>query len=388
MNILHNNGQKTLIAPPQILDFEQELNWTRKHIPHLKKVMAIFPVQQNIRLACSMHIDRKVIPFLEELMNKNIELFVLTCNPNTVRNEAVAYLQSRGAIVKAWHNMSPTEYANALESALDWQPTHVCEMGADLTTALLKRDASARPAIKASLEATGSGITRLNGVLAPYPIFNWDDLPVKEGLHNRYLVGLSTWQTFFARTRLTLHEKKVLIIGFGSVGRGVADAARTFGGNVIIAEKDPGRRLEAEYAGWNTCSLDEGLSQANVIVTATGVRHLIGKEHLNQLKNGTFLINVSHINDEIDVVALGQYPHNEALPFVEEFILDQNRSLYLFANGTIANLTAGEGDSINAFDVTLAVMANGIRHITGKGQSEKPGIYLLPRAAWQEGFEG
>ncbi len=372
-----------LTPPPQILDFEQELNWTRKHIPHLKNVMANFPTTKNVRLVCSMHIDRKIIPFAEELLAKKIELFIITCNPNTVRNEAVAYLQTHGATVQAWHNMSPTEYAQAIETAIDWQPTHFCEMGADLTTALLKRDISGRPIIKASLEATGSGITRLNGVNPPYPIFNWDDLPVKEGLHNRFLVGLSTWQTFFARTRLTLHEKKVLIIGFGSVGRGVADAARTFGGKVIIAEKDPGRKLEAEYAGWHTCSLEEGLGQANVIVTATGVANLINQQNLNLLQNGAFLVNVSHINNEIDVDSLYQCPHQEALPFVEEITLSENRNIYLFANGTIANLTAGEGDSINAFDVTLAVMASGIQHITGIGQNEKPGIYILPKTVWR-----
>ncbi|MEI8632723.1 hypothetical protein P4S72_13480 [Vibrio sp. PP-XX7] len=79
-------------------------------------------------------------------------------------------------------------------------------MGADLTTRLHENEAG--PAIIAGLEATGSGISRLGGVQPRYPIFNWDDLPVKEGLHNRHMVGLTAWHTFFQTTHLTLHEKK------------------------------------------------------------------------------------------------------------------------------------------------------------------------------------
>jgi adenosylhomocysteinase len=123
--------------------------------------------------------------------------------------------------------------------------------------------------VQAGLEGTGSGISRVQGLRLCYPIFNCDDLPIKEGLHNRHMVGLTTWQAFFDRTRLSLHEKRVLVVGFGSVGRGVADTARAFGGSVWVAERDPARELEAAYAGWEVRPLNEAVRVADVIVTAT-----------------------------------------------------------------------------------------------------------------------
>jgi adenosylhomocysteinase len=329
-----------------------------------------------------MHITIKILPWVEGLLQKKAQVFITTCNPTTVQDEVVAYLQQKGAQVEAKRDMSARAYEKAIHHALDWNPTHVCEMGADLTFALHQR-AGSIPNVLAGLEATGSGIARLQKIKLRYPVFNWDDLPIKEGLHNRYLVGLGTWHTFFERTRLTLHGKRVLVIGYGSVGRGLADAARAYGGTVCVAERDAARALEARYAGWEVRSLSEALSLSDVIVTATGAQHVLRAEHFSLLKNGVFLLNVGHRADEIDLPNLLAYPHDEALPFVEAIRLDNTRTVYLFAGGSMANLTAGKGDSLNSFDLTLAVMAMGIAHIIGAGAREAAGVHLLPRSAWE-----
>ena len=124
--------------------------------------------------------------------------------------------------------------------------------GGTLTARLLENAGDAR--ISAGLEATGSGISLISGLLRAgrtlgFPVFNCDDIPIKEGLHNRYLVGLSTWHTFMERTLLSLHGRRVLVVGFGLVGQGVAEIARAFGGTVSVAEKDPARSLFAGRRG-------------------------------------------------------------------------------------------------------------------------------------------
>jgi adenosylhomocysteinase len=211
-------------------------------------------------------------------------------------------------------------------------------------------------------------------------VYNCDDVPVKEGLHNRFLVGLMTWHTFTARTRLSLHGRRVLVLGYGLVGEGVATAARAWGGVVTVAERDPSRALQARFAGFETGALEALLPAADVVVTATGAAQVLHREHFQLLKAGSFLLNVGHTSDEIEVEALG--PRHAVLPFVEE--VDVNgRVLYLFAGGSMANLTAGLGDSLNSFDITLGTMVAGLRYIFWPGAAQAaPGIHPLPREAW------
>jgi adenosylhomocysteinase len=281
--------------------------------------------------------------------------------------------------------MDDAAQAAAIEEALAWQPTHFFEMGAALSSAGVV--AGGPSTVRAGLEITGSGIARLAALAAQgqplrFPVYNCDDVPIKEGLHNRHMVGLMTWHTFTARTRLSLHGRRVLVVGYGLVGEGVAAAARAWGGVVAVAERDPARALQASFAGYDVGPLEDLLPTAGVVVTATGAARVLTASHFVRLKEGCFLINVGHASNEIDVAALG--PREEVLPFVEA-ARPAGRTLYLFAGGAMANLAAGEGDSLNSFDITLAVMLAGLRYtFTPEAQSRPPGIWPLPRAAWAE----
>lgn len=366
-------------------DFQSELAWARLHMPRTRRAIAGMPDLHGIKLACNMHLDLKMAPLVEGLLSRGCEVFLTTCNPTTVQDDVVTYLSEKGAQSCAWRDMSNDDWSASFNEALDWGPTHLCEMGADLTTRFHEKALSGHtlPQIVAGLEATGSGINRLNGMSPHYPIFNWDDLPVKEGLHNRYMVGLSAWQTFFQTTHLTLHEKLVIVIGYGLVGQGVAASAKAFGAQVQVAECDPARALQAKYDGWPVVELDDAIPSADVIATATGAFSVINQQHLDSMKEGVFVLNVGHVAQEIDVAYLKQHAqHSEPMPYVNAYKLN-GKTIYLLADGSMFNLTAGYGDSLNAFDVTLAVMAKGIEHIINEGGQSEKGVYLLPESAWK-----
>lgn len=357
--------------------FEQRLAWTRIQMPVTRAAGERLPSLASMRLAYSGHLSLNIVPALEAILERGAELFLVTCNPATVRDEVVAHLAARGAEVRARHGMSAEEYDEAIAAALAWGPTHSCEMGADLTAAAHRQGGGT---IRAALEATGSGIDRLRSLELRYPVFNWDDLPVKEGLHNRYMVGLTTWQMFFERTRLSLHGKRVVVVGYGLVGRGVAAAARAFGGVVSVAEKDPARLLEARYAGWPTGELEDLASRADVLVTATGAAGAVGAEVVARLPAGCFLLNVGHRGDEIDLAALPE--RRPVLPHLEACRVGE-REIYLLAGGAMANLAAGHGDSLNAFDVTSAVMVEGVGFLAGVDDAWPPAVHPLPREVWE-----
>lgn len=211
----------------------KDVAWASQNMPRTLRQVAALPDLSHVRLACCMHLDMKMIPLVQGILEKGAQVFLTTCNPTTVQDDVVAWLVERGAQACAWRDMSDADWQHSWEKAIAWGPTHLCEMGADITTLLHQRGEFGN--IVAGLEATGSGVSRLGDIRPGYPIFNWDDLPVKEGLHNRHMVGLTAWHTFFQTTHLTLHEKKVLVIGYGLVGQGVAAAAKAFGGQVMVA---------------------------------------------------------------------------------------------------------------------------------------------------------
>ena len=357
--------------------YQQMRAWVETQMPLTREACERLGDLSHVRLAYCGHLSPNTVPALTGLLGRGAKLFLTTCNPTTVRDEVVADLLDRGASGHAWCNMPADAQDQALQQALAWQPTHTCEMGADLTVAAQGLEVCS---IQAALEATGSGIDRLAGVELRYPVFNWDDLPIKEGLHNRHMVGLTTWQAFFDRTRLSLHGQRVVVVGYGSVGEGLAASARAFGGVVAVAERDPARRLLARYAGWPTAELAELAPEADVIVTATGVAGVIDGEILSRLMAGCFLINVGHVADEIELSALGE--RREVMPFVEACRVG-DREIYLLAGGSMANLTAGHGDSLNAFDVTAAVMVAGVGFIAGLEGDWPQTVQPLPESVWR-----
>lgn len=361
--------------------FIKEIEWSRRHMVRTLTQVEALPDLSHVRLACNMHLDLKMIPLVEGLLKKNAKIFLTTCNPTTVQDDVVAYLVAAGAEASAWRNMSDADWRDAWEKAIAWRPTHLCEMGADITTLLHQRGEFGD--VVACLEATGSGVNRLADLRPGYPIFNWDDLPVKEGLHNRHMVGLTAWQTFFQTTHLTLHEKRVLVIGYGLVGQGVAAGAKAYGGQVMVAELDPARRLQAAYDGWHVVDIQDVISTTDVVATATGAKKVVSAAVLDKAKDGVFILNVGHVAEEIDCGYLQQFPNEEVMPFINAYQLN-GKTLYLMANGSMLNLTAGFGDSLNAFDVTLAVMASGIKHIVTDGQQAEKAVYLLPQSVWQK----
>lgn len=362
-------GAMTHLADPNFA-------WIRRNMPRTEAACARLPNMQGVRLAYAGHLEPKMVAALSTCRARGAEVLAITCNPATVRADTVARLRAEGIEVAADSGMTESDYRQSIVRALDWQPTHTCEMGADLS------GHPERPgSIRGALEATGSGISRLTSA-GPlhYPVFNWDDLPIKEGLHNRHMVGLSTWHAFMQRTHLSLHEKHVVVVGFGPVGEGVADKARAFGAQVSVVDTDPARRIRAAYAGWPTGDLLDLCARADVLVTATGAAGTIGAEVLRALRPQCFLLNVGHRVDEID---LGAFEARRPLiPFVEACTIG-GREVLLFSGGYMANLTAGFGDSLNAFDVTAATMTEAIGFVVSVPDGGyQPGVHPLPRSVW------
>ena len=321
------------------------------------------------------HLDLKMVPYFEALVAAGAEVWACAANPATTRDRVAEHLSSSGVSVPARAFDPPERHAAHLRTAISAGPTLLSEMGADATAATAGR----LEGVRGGLEATGTGIKRLAGLDLAYPVFNWDEAPIKQGLHNRHLVGLMAANTFLNITGLSLYGKTVLVVGYGPVGRGAVDAARSFGAVVEVCDVDPAARLAAAHLGFATTDLEEGLSRADVVFTATGRDGAVPPGALARCKSGAFLANLGHTNGELPVAELRDRKISAPRPHVERCEVEGS-ALFLLAGGTMFNLAAGPGDPYDTFDLVSALLLEATGFLATQGTSYPPGVHLLPKA--------
>jgi len=362
------------------MGLDADLAWLRAHIPLTRRAaegLAGEDWRAHTFCLC-VHLDLKMIPVLEGLERTGARVLLLGANPATTRDEVVARLARAGVEVRAACGMDAADRRAALDWAVEQRPAFISEMGGDVTAHLVGTRPDAAAGVRAGMEATGTGLRRLAELPLPFPVFNWDGLPLKQGVHNRHLVGLMVWTTFLNVTSLMLYGRRVLVLGFGPVGRGIADHAQRLGAVVTVSDPDPRRQVEARHQGCLVQPLREALPAAQVIVTATGRERVLGPEQFALLRPDAILLNAGHSSAEIDVAALRRRPTTTVRPYIEAVDLDGARRVYLLAGGAMFNLAAGPGDPYDAFDLTTALMVEGIRFMVHRHRDYPPGIHLFP----------
>ena len=320
------------------------------------------------------HLDLKMVPYFEALLAAGAGVHACAANPATTRDEVARHLRGLGVKVPARKDDPPDRHEAHLRAAIEAGPTLLSEMGADATAATEGRLAG----VRGGLEATGTGLGRLRHLDLAYPVFDWDTAPIKQGLHNRHLVGLMAANTFLNVTGLSFYGKTVLVVGYGPVGRGVADAARAFGAVVEVCDPDPAAGLAAAHLGFPTRSLEAGLARADVVFTATGRDGTIPYGALASCKDDAFLANLGHSAGELPVGELRRNVVDLPRPYVERVEVE-GKTLYLLAGGAMFNLAAGPGDPYDTFDLVTALMIEATGFLATEGVGYPPGLHPLPK---------
>lgn len=324
---------------------------------------------------CWMHLLPDTILTLMPFVEAGAKVRVGACNPDSTNDRVVAHLRENGVEVFPSRGASADAYQAALARFAAEPADAICDMGGELIEATLRGGHT----VSGALEATTTGLHRLDGLPLSFPVFDWNSIRLKDALHNRYHVGDETWPAFSAITGITLFGRSVLVIGFGPVGRGVAERARNLGAVVQVAERDPVRALEAQHFGCQVVTLERGLSQCAIVVTATGLDGILGEQNLAHAQPGAVLFNVGHSNREIDVPWLDVHPRTAMNAHIERFDLSHG-PIYLLNRGSMVNLAYDGGFAASdAFDPFSAVMLAGLHWIlTGGPAAIGPGLHPFP----------
>jgi adenosylhomocysteinase len=237
--------------------------------------------------------------------------------------------------------------------------------------------------VKGGTEETTTGVMRLREMAKAkalkYPIIAVNDAYTKYLFDNRYGTGQSTIDGIVRATNVLLAGKNFVVCGYGWCGRGLALRARGMGANVIITEVDPIKALEAIMDGFRVMPMNNASKIGDIFVTVTGNINVIQKEHMLQMKNGTILANSGHFNVEINISDLENISSSNRVikSGLEEFVLRDERKLYLLTEGRLVNLAAAEGHPSEVMDMSFANQALCVEYLV-KEKEMKPKVYSVP----------
>jgi adenosylhomocysteinase len=301
-----------------------------------------------------------------------------------VHDDVADELRGRGVSVFAKHGSTHEEELGFFGEVLKRRPEVVIDDRADVIRLAHTTHPEVLEDLIGASEETTSGVLALRAMEADgtlkVPCIAANDARCKYLFDNRYGSGQSTVMAIADSTNLLIAGKKLVVIGYGWVGKGVARRARGLNAEVIVCEVDPFAALEAFHDGFDVMSIEEACAVADIVMTATGTRGALPPAAIERLRDGALLANTGGIDDEFSMPALREraIETRQVREHVEEFMLDDDRSVFVVGQGVVVNLSAGEGHPVEIMDMTFSVQALSARYLLLHGAGLEPRVHLLP----------
>lgn len=361
---------------------EPRVDWISRRMPILAQIERSFLTRQPFAgrcIAICLHIEPKTAVLCRVLKTGGAEV-VITGNFGTTQNDVANYLRQTGVVVyHSPHDDRSAHRANLVRVA-GTQPDLVIDNGAELFSVL---DKAANPNLMAGTEETTSGANLLRdepGRTAWYPVVVINDSPLKRIVENQHGVGQTFVESFMSTTNLSVPGKRVVVLGYGWVGRGIARSFRSFGARVRVVDPDPTKALEAAMEGFGVSSLQQVLPWGKVFVTATAQRAAITAEEMGGMEDGAILANAGHFSSELDLAGLRKVAGegHQVTEHITEYVLDDGRRLTVLAGGEMLNLAAGGGNPTETMDLGLALQALSLQWLLAHRSDLRPGPRPVP----------
>ncbi|HEV3403010.1 MAG TPA: adenosylhomocysteinase [Gaiellaceae bacterium] len=367
---------------------KRRIEWADRQMPVLAEIRERFEREQPLsgyRISACLHVTTETANLMRTLKAGGADVVLCASNPLSTQDDVAAALVDEYDIscfaIKGEDN--DTYYAH-IEAAVDHKPQLTMDDGADVISVLHSARREQLGDIIAGTEETTTGVIRLKALEADgklgFPVIAVNEAKTKHLFDNRYGTGQSTIDGIIRATNVLLAGKRFVVAGYGWVGRGVAMRAKGHGSHVIVTEVDPMRALEALMDGFEVMTMAEAAKVGDIFCTATGDKHVIAREHLEVMKDGSILCNTGHFNVEIDIPALRSLAKEtrEARTYVEEFTLADGRRIYLLAEGRLVNISAAEGHPAIVMDMSFANQALAAEYAVQNAATLERRVYPVP----------
>jgi len=307
------------------------------------------------RIAGCIHMTIQTAVLIETLTALGAEVRWSSCNIYSTQDHAAAAIAATGVPVFAWKGETEEEYWWCIDQTLYFDgkgPNILLDDGGDLTQVILEQHPEMHAEIKGVSEETTTGVHRLYQLMEegglPFPAINVNDSVTKSKFDNKYGCRESLADGIKRGTDIMLAGKKIVVAGYGDVGKGSAQSMAGYGAQVFVTEIDPICALQAAMEGFSVVTMEEAASFGDIFVTTTGCKDVIRGEHMEKMKDSAILANIGHFDHEIDVSWLENHSgitETNIKPQVDKFEFPDGKSIVLLSRGRLVNLGNATGHS-------------------------------------------
>lgn len=372
---------------------KKKIEWAGSQMKVLETISERFKKERplkNVTLAACLHVTAETANLAIALKAGGANVFLAASNPLSTQDDVAASLvKDFGIPTFAIKGEDNKTYYKHLNAVLDEKPQVTLDDGADLVSILHSERKAQLEDVYGSSEETTTGVIRLKAMekdkALKIPVIAVNDSMTKHMFDNRFGTGQSTIDGVLRATNILLAGKKFLVVGYGWCGRGLASRARGMGAQVIIAEIDPIKGLEALMEGYEVMKMTDALKVADVVVTATGNKHVIDTNHLKNMKEGIIIANTGHFNVEFDYDGFVKKAKKRRMmrPFLEELTID-GKKLYVLGEGRLINLVSAEGHPPDVMDMSFANQALAAEYLVKNAGNLAVQVHKLPDAIDKE----
>ncbi|NOQ81413.1 MAG: adenosylhomocysteinase [Methylophaga sp.] len=340
------------------------------------------------RIAGCLHMTIQTAVLIETLIDLGAEVRWSSCNIFSTQDQAAAAIAAQDIPVFAWKGETNEEAIWCIEQTIfgpeNWRPNLILDDGGDLTQIMHDDYPELLADVKGLSEETTTGVHRLYEMMKDgslkVPAINVNDSVTKSKFDNLYGCRESLLDGIKRATDVMIAGKICVVLGYGDVGKGCAQAFRGMGATVMVTEIDPICALQAAMGGYRVVNMDEAASYGDIFVTTTGNVDVINHDHMAAMKNESIVCNIGHFDSEIAVASLKDYEWINIKPQVDHIVFPDGKRIILLAEGRLVNLgcATGHPSFVMSASFTNQVMAQ--IELWEKSDDYKNEVYVLPKS--------
>ena len=369
----------------------KEINIAQHEMPGLMALREEYAGKaplKGARIAGCLHMTIQTAVLIETLTDLGAEVRWSSCNIFSTQDQAAAAIAASGVPVFAWKGETEEEAEWCIHQTIKgpngWVPNLILDDGGDLTVMMHNDYPELMADIKGLSEETTTGVHRLvemakAGTLK-VPAINVNDSVTKSKFDNLYGCRESLLDGIKRATDVMVAGKVAVVLGYGDVGKGCAQAFRGMGATVMVTEVDPICALQAAMEGYRVVQMDDVAGDADMFVTCTGNINVITHEHMKQMRNEAIVCNIGHFDNEIDVAGLRQYTWDNIKPQVDQIVFPDGKRITLLAEGRLVNLGCATGHPSFVMSASFTNQVLAQIELWERAENYSVDVHVLPKA--------